>query len=309
MSALMAERRDLGEEGRQGSLFEASTPPRVSARATPWPAPHAPSPRDEAVDGLGRIADDLAALCRSGRQGRLVREGRLVVITGRPNAGKSSVFNTLLGSGRAIVTDIAGTTRDMLTEVVDLGGVPITLVDTAGLREATDAIEAEGVSRAREAVRVAALNIVVVDGSVPLSDEDRQLMQSGGPLVVLINKGDLPRVWPTEALAVPAGVACHVVAAIDGRGFEAAREAIITSLTGEEAMRDVPAISNVRHLALAERAHDVVVAVRAALSRGATEELALADLRDARLALEEITGRRTAEDLLHHIFGTFCIGK
>ncbi len=265
--------------------------------------------RDDAIGGLTGIAEELAVLCRSGRAGRVVREGRLVVITGRPNAGKSSVFNTLVGSGRAIVTEIAGTTRDMVTELVDIGGVPVTLVDTAGLREATDAIEAEGVARAREASRVAALNIVVIDGAAPLADEDHRLVQSAGPLLVLVNKGDLRPAWPIEALAIPAGVAWHVVSAVDGRGFDDARAAIVTSLTGREALRDVPAISNVRHLALAERAHDVVIGVRDALAEGATEELALADLRDARHALEEITGRRTAEDLLHHIFGTFCIGK
>jgi tRNA modification GTPase len=265
--------------------------------------------RDAAIAELGRIAERLADLCRTGRMGRVLREGRLVVIAGRPNAGKSSVFNALAGSGRAIVTDIAGTTRDVLTEVVDVGGVPVTLVDTAGLREARDAIEAEGVARARQATRVAALSLVVIDRATPIGDEDRQLLASAGPIVVVLNKSDLPRAWLPADLPTPSGVACVDVSALTGEGIDDVRAAILDALSGAETYRDAPAISNVRHLALAERAFDAVSDVRSALAAGATEELALADLQAARQALEEITGRRSPDDLLHHIFGKFCIGK
>jgi tRNA modification GTPase len=118
---------------------------------------------------MSRITADLAELARDGRAGRVIREGRSVAIIGRPNAGKSSLFNALVGASRAIVTDIPGTTRDLLTERVDIEGLAITLVDTAGLREARDAIEAEGVKRARDAQRVSALKLIVIDGSAPIT--------------------------------------------------------------------------------------------------------------------------------------------
>jgi tRNA modification GTPase len=125
--------------------------------------------REDVRSELGTLRDALERVSRDGRAGRLLREGSLVVITGRPNAGKSSLFNALVGASRAIVTEIPGTTRDVLTERVDICGVPITLVDTAGLREAADAIEAEGVARARRAHQIAALSLVVIDQSEPLS--------------------------------------------------------------------------------------------------------------------------------------------
>ncbi len=135
--------------------------------------------REQTHEEVARIRDAIAGLARQGRSGRLVREGRLVVIAGPPNAGKSSLFNALVGAARAIVTELPGTTRDVLTERVDICGFPITLVDTAGIREASDAIEAEGIARARQAQQVAALGLVVLDGSVPLAEADRQHATAG----------------------------------------------------------------------------------------------------------------------------------
>ena len=266
--------------------------------------------RADALEELRRIAAELAALARSGRSGRVIREGRTVVIAGRPNAGKSSLFNALAGASRAIVTEIPGTTRDLLTERVDIEGVPVTLVDTAGLREATsDAIEAEGMSRARQAQRVAALTLVVVDGSVAVTSDDRAILAgASGPRVVVRSKDDLPLAWTPDALGVN-DQDVIAVCALSGAGLDDLRAAVAGALVDRDDLRDAPAISNARHIALVEQAHGCVTEVSDALAAGATEELVLAELASARRALEAITGTRTPDDLLRHIFGRFCIGK
>ena len=265
--------------------------------------------RREAREDVARLHDALDRLAEDGRAGRVVREGRLVVILGRPNAGKSSLFNALVGAARAIVTEIPGTTRDLLTERVDIDGVPITLVDTAGLRDAGDAVEAEGVRRARQAQEVAALSIVVVDGSVPLQAADRRLVSDTAlPGLIVVSKTDLPPAWTMSDLgALPRPPV--EVSAITGTGLDELRRRLVSTLVHRDELRDPPAISNIRHLALVDAARDAIARAEAALDAGATEELVLTDLAAARRALEEITGRRTPDDLLEHIFARFCVGK
>jgi tRNA modification GTPase len=265
--------------------------------------------RDDARVEIARIHRELVTLAREGRAGRVLREGRLVVIVGRPNAGKSSLFNALAGAARAIVTAVPGTTRDVLTERVDVGGIPVTLVDTAGLRDATDAIEAEGVERAHQARRVAALTLVIVDGNQPIADADRRIVaESPRPRIVVSSKADLPHAW-TAASAELKGEDAVEVSVKTGAGLNVLRERMIGALTDRETLRDVPSISNVRHLDLVDRATDSLQAAMYGIDAGATEELILTDLGAARRALEELTGRRTPEDLLRHIFERFCIGK
>jgi tRNA modification GTPase len=265
--------------------------------------------REETCAELAAIRARVDALIRDGRAGRVIREGRTVVITGRPNAGKSSLFNALAGAARAIVTDVPGTTRDLLTERVDIGGVPITLVDTAGLREARDAIEAEGVKRAREARDVAALTLVVVDGSEALSAGTHAVLDdASGPRLVVISKADLPRAFAREALGHAAAGAVDV--SVDTReGLAELGARIVAALADRDDWRDVPAISNLRHLTLLGDAGDGLGRAEQVLRDGATEEVALAELGAARAALEAISGRRAPEDLLRHIFASFCIGK
>jgi tRNA modification GTPase len=263
--------------------------------------------RGETAAALADIREGLAALARDGRAGRLIREGGLVVIGGRPNAGKSSLFNALAGASRAIVTDVPGTTRDVLTERVDVGGVPLTLVDTAGLRRTDDVIEAEGVGRARQAMAIAALRLLVVDRSRPIDEDDR--VEAPAERTILVrSKSDLPRdpSWPAiEEWSVPS----VDVSVVTGEGLDRLRALILDALADRDDWRDTPVISNVRHLKHVQRALEALDRARASLDAGATEELALAELAAARQALEELTGRRTADDLLERIFSRFCVGK
>ena len=258
------------------------------------------------------LADQVRSLIDSSRQGRLIREGCQVAVAGKPNVGKSSLFNVLCGLQRTIVADSAGTTRDLVTEIIHLEGIPVTLVDTAGIRTTTDAVEAEGVRRAREALKVAAAVVVVLDRSRALDEDDRALLRdtAARPRLVIANKRDLPAAWsPADRLA--AGDRGHVIETclIDGSSTDAVRGALLRVLEAEAPRRDPPAISNVRHVGLLASAEGALRRAAEAAAAGAAEELLLADLEAARGALEEITGKRTPDAVLERIFERFCIGK
>ena len=255
------------------------------------------------------VASRIAALLADARRGRTVREGAQVVIAGRPNVGKSSIFNWLAGHNRAIVTAVPGTTRDLVTERADIGGLLVTLVDTAGVRDTVDLVEREGVDRARKAATVASLLVVVLDQSEPLRDDDRDVLETtcGRPRLVVRNKTDLVLAWDQNDLREPS----IGVSATTRAGMDLLRDTIVQALTDGEELRDPPAISNTRHIALVERALKHLEQAATAASEGVAtpEEFLLTDLQQARAALEEITGRRTTDDLLQHIFERFCIGK
>ena len=265
---------------------------------------------------LARIASEIDRLAGDAGRGRIVREGREVVIAGKPNVGKSTLFNRLLGSERAIVTAVAGTTRDLVTETIDLLGVRVCLVDTAGVREARDLVESEGVRRAMGAAAVADLVVVVLDRSRPLEEEDVNLLAStgGADRLIVVNKCDLPAAWDVpEALqaAAESGDRAIEISLRAPRDVTVLKQRLAQCLLGGERLRDVPAVTNVRHIALLGRAGEAIRRGRTALGENAAmpEEFLLADLQDARSALEEVTGRRTSEDLLRHIFERFCVGK
>jgi tRNA modification GTPase len=254
---------------------------------------------------IGGVIASIEALLCEARAGRLVREGAQVVIVGRPNAGKSTLFNALAGSGRAIVTEIPGTTRDLLTETVDVGGIAVTLVDTAGIRaEPSDAVETEGIARARSATARSDLAVLVLDRSRPLTRDDHDLLRTvrGGTHVIVASKADLPAAWSDDE------VKALRVAAPGGEGVSALREAISSAL-GLALDRDTPAITNIRHVDLLERARDALGRAEEAAVISTPEEFVAADVSEARVLLEEITGHRTVDDTLHTIFARFCIGK
>ncbi len=260
---------------------------------------------EETSREIASIVTALDALLADARRGRMIREGLTAVVVGRPNAGKSSLFNRLAGSERAIVTEIPGTTRDLLTERVDIAGVPFTLVDTAGVRsQAADAIEEEGISRARQAREVADVLVVVLDGSAALTDADRDLLASteGRPRVIVASKADLKACWDAS------DVGAMLVSSLTDLGIDRLRDAMIRG-AGAEPSRDSTATLNIRHTALLARARDSASRARDAAFHGVAEEFVLADLHDARACFDEVTGARTPDDVLRFIFERFCIGK
>ncbi|MCC7125172.1 MAG: tRNA uridine-5-carboxymethylaminomethyl(34) synthesis GTPase MnmE [Acidobacteria bacterium] len=293
--------------------------------------------RPAVITELQQQTTRLDALLATARGGRLLRDGAVVTIVGTPNAGKSSLFNALLRANRAIVTPVAGTTRDLLTERVEIAGYAITLVDTAGLRDAADAIEHEGVTRAKGAIDVADLAIVVLDRSRPLSADDRDVLRDTAsmPRVIVANKSDLPSAWPQEDDA--RALSPIEVSAATAHGLDVLESALLDALTSErdatrrqddrdEAApasigvvhrgattsdhRDPVRVTNLRHIDLLSRARTAIDRAHSGLA-GANlpEDLVLVDLHDAAERLQEVTGRRTTEDLLARIFSRFCIGK
>jgi tRNA modification GTPase len=250
------------------------------------------------------ILTRVQALLAFARTGRVLREGLQVAIIGAPNVGKSSLFNALVGSARAIVTDVPGTTRDLVTETIDLDGLQVTLVDTAGARETADIVESEGVARSQQAASTADLTLLVSDQSRPWCESQQSIFGLANirRWLLVASKADLPPAWHRDN-------AIRVAAPL-GTGLEALRDAIVAALD-VELVADRPGITNVRHIALVERARSSLISAWQAASGDppAAEEFVLADLQEARAALEEVTGKRTSDELLNHIFSRFCIGK
>lgn len=263
------------------------------------------------ASAIASVRDQIGVLLAQATRGRLVREGATVALAGSPNVGKSSLFNALLNANRAIVTPIPGTTRDLLSERVEIRGMVLRLVDTAGIRESEDLVEIEGVARTRGALQTADLILIVLDASQPLAAADRHLLDptTGPRKLVIVNKIDLPRAWSApEAVETLPFVN---VSARDGRGLETLIDRMIAALSGE-ALADVPLVTNVRHADLLTRARASLTRAHDVLSASSSpipEEFLLSDLQDAAALLQEIVGRRTTDDLLRHIFTRFCIGK
>jgi tRNA modification GTPase len=264
---------------------------------------HFVGPHDVTVRVAG-IMQQVERLLADAARGRMIREGATVVIAGRPNVGKSSLFNALAGSDRSIVTAVPGTTRDLVTERVDVEGLAVTLVDTAGARDALDIVEREGVARAVRAREVADVILVVLDQSEPLTPEDERLLEqtADATRVIAANKIDAgASAPPLDAVAVSART---------GQGLGDLRRALARVMTGTDALRDTAAISNLRHVRLLEEAREHLGRARDAAEGGTTpEEFLLTHLQDARVRFDEVVGRRTSEDVLRHIFERFCIGK
>ncbi|MFM8331963.1 MAG: tRNA uridine-5-carboxymethylaminomethyl(34) synthesis GTPase MnmE [Candidatus Methylumidiphilus sp.] len=268
---------------------------------------------DEEIDFLaeGAIAEQLAGLQRrlaqirrSAKQGCVLRDGLTVVIAGRPNAGKSSLLNHLAGREAAIVTDIAGTTRDLLREFIQIDGMPLHIIDTAGLRESADAVEREGIRRAREAIRQADLVLLLIDDRH--ADEPPGDWPAEVPVVRVHNKIDLTGAAPglTETAA---GVAVKL-SVKTGAGLDALRQHLKERAGYDGGAGEVFAARR-RHLDALTRADAAIASGLDQLAGARAPELLAEDLREAQHALAEITGAFTNEDLLGQIFGSFCIGK
>jgi tRNA modification GTPase len=267
---------------------------------------------DMIIGALQKLQQDLGRLRSTFSTGRLLRDGLRVAIVGRPNVGKSSLFNALVGHGRAIVTSIAGTTRDTLAESIGIDGVPVLLIDTAGIRNSSDEIESIGVARARREAADADLLIVVIDGSESLLDEDRFVLTEVADVrhVVALNKSDLPTFSPAMFAERDRNCAAVVtVSAKNDAGLESLRTAILKPFANGNAQNEGLLITNARHHELLGRAITEIASSEQLLRERASEEIILIGLHNALRYLGEITGETTTEEILGQIFSTFCIGK
>ena len=253
------------------------------------------------------IAAKLAAACDA-RAGRIEDEGLRVVLCGRPNAGKSSLLNALLGGERAIVTDIPGTTRDTLTEAVQIGGVRVLLTDTAGLRETGDAVERIGVERAKKALAEADVRALVLDSASPLTEEDKAAFFGLAPQMIVLSKGDLAqRLTAADVRAAFGDVPMVTVCAMRGEGMEALRDALTAFVPADGA--ESSALSQARHVEAAGRARAALCDVVTAIEDGMPLDVAAVDLSAALDALGEITGETMSERVIDEVFAKFCVGK
>jgi tRNA modification GTPase len=282
----------------------------------------------EILTRLDQISADLEKLVEGYEYGRIVREGLTLAIVGRPNVGKSSLFNRLLNEERAIVTPIPGTTRDLVAETANLGGIPLRFVDTAGVREALDEVEKIGVERTFSAIADSDLRLMVVDASVPWTEDDTRLLEKLRPLgalLVALNKSDLPpqvtgvapgfSPAPAEFLqgdvnAKPMTPPIVHTSALTGEGIHELKEKILALATPT---RDIAPegefITNLRHQQLIKNSLAGLAKARQAAEQQTPHEMLLLDLYDALRPLDLITGATYADDVLDIIFKTFCVGK
>lgn len=259
------------------------------------------------VRRLEVAGESLRALLKTAGEGRILRQGLRTVIVGRPNAGKSSLLNQLLSHERAIVSPIAGTTRDTLEEAVEIGGIALVLVDTAGLREAGDVLEAEGIRRSRAAMEGADLVVLVVDGSAPLTAEDDALFAETAPFrrVVVSNKSDLPQESRFAVGVEPVRISCRT-----GEGLAELQAALLASVGVQPGDAEHGGVAvNARHADALRRALVALEATVTALRGNLSPDLVALDLRIATSCVGEISGRTSTEDLLDLVFSQFCLGK
>ena len=256
---------------------------------------------------LTAAKDDLAALLATFSRGRLMNSGIPAAIVGRPNAGKSSLLNALLGYERAIVTDVPGTTRDTIEEKLRVGGVLLRLTDTAGIRDTGDAVERLGVERSLRAMEAAELVLAVVDGSRAIDDEDMRIIraaESAPHALLVVSKRDIAR----GEVSVDAAMPRVSVSALTGEGLDELQAAVRDMFP----LPAVPAgeiLTNARQADAVSRALDYITAALDAMNVGATPDIVLTEAEGAMQALGELSGRSVREDVTDRIFSRFCVGK
>ena len=264
---------------------------------------------------LAAAETDLAALLATFRRGQVLKHGVATAIVGRPNAGKSSLLNALAGFERAIVTDIAGTTRDTVEEKVLVGGVLLRLIDTAGIRDTADQVEQLGVERSRAALQSAGLVLAVVDGSQALTDEDREVLDLASrhaPWILVSSKSDLSAGAPVPFLSFTAPnhppAAAVSLSSVTGAGLKDLEQAV-ADLFPTGAPPAGQFLTNPRQAEAITRSLEAIRGARAALDSGLTPDAVLTDVETAMTALGELTGKTAREDLVSRIFSRFCVGK
>lgn len=261
----------------------------------------------EVAQACRTLADQLLHSCNA-RAGRIEDEGLRVVLCGRPNAGKSSLLNALLGGERAIVTDVPGTTRDTLTECVQMDGMRVVLTDTAGLRATEDAVERIGVERAKKALDQADVRVLVLDGSSAVEEADVQALGGLAPHIVVLSKGDLPTVVTDAQIRACVGDVPRItVCAPRGEGLDDLRAALLAFVP--EVGAESGALSQARHVEAARRACQSLQDAAAAIDAGMPLDVAAVDLSAALDVLGEITGETLNEQVISEVFARFCVGK
>ncbi|REE56371.1 tRNA modification GTPase trmE [Paenibacillus taihuensis] len=261
----------------------------------------------------GEACDEINRLLKTAGEGKILREGIVTAIVGRPNVGKSSLLNALVQENKAIVTDIPGTTRDVIEEYVTLGGIPLRLLDTAGIRETADVVERIGVERSRTALEEADLILFVLNVNEPLHPDDQLLMEKlrGRPVVVLLNKTDLPSVLDTSAVeSIFPADAIVKLSVLHEQGLEEL-EGVISRMffSGELESADMTYVSNVRHITLLNHAKQSLVDAIEATEIGIPIDIVQIDVRTAWEQLGELIGDSVADSLIDQIFSQFCLGK
>ncbi len=259
------------------------------------------------------VQNDLTTLLETAADGRLITEGVNVAILGKPNVGKSSLLNALVGTNRAIVTDIPGTTRDTIEEMINIGGIPLKLIDTAGIRSTKDAVEQQGVERSKAVLDTAELLLLMFDASQPLNDADHELLQvaQASKAILILNKVDLPVVTSATVLLTHCPKKRIVETAIpDGKGLDKLKAAVCEELLGGEfVIGESPIVTNARHQEALRGANEALNYVIESLENGMPPELVAVDLRMSLDGLGDIVGKTTTEDILDRIFAQFCVGK
>jgi tRNA modification GTPase len=259
------------------------------------------------------VEAEIDRLLQTARQGKILREGIATVIVGRPNVGKSSLLNALTHENKAIVTDIPGTTRDVIEEYVNVRGVPLRLIDTAGIRETEDVVERIGVERSHRALEQADLVILVLNHNEPLTEDDRRLIEliREQTAIVMVNKTDLPRRIELDEVKRLIGDKPLITTSLkEERGIDDLEQAIANLFfTGKMEVGDTAIVSNARHIHLLEQAKRSVREVIDGIESGMPLDMVEIDLKNAWQALGEIIGDAVAEDLIDQIFSQFCLGK
>lgn len=265
---------------------------------------------------LRKIVDEeyekVETLLKSADDGRMIQEGIKTVILGKPNAGKSSLLNFLVGEDRAIVTDIAGTTRDTLEEYISLHGISLRIIDTAGIRETEDVVEKIGVGKAKKMAEDADLILYVVDSSLPLDENDREIMEllGGRKSIVIYNKTDLESVVDIKELKEKTGSPVIPASVVEETGITELEETIKKMFfRGEISFDDEVYITNARHKTALEEALESLKMVRESIETGMSEDFFSIDLMSAYESLGKIVGESVGEDLVNEIFSRFCVGK
>ena len=260
---------------------------------------------------LENVALELGKLASTFKAGKLLREGLKVALVGRPNVGKSSIFNALLGQDRAIVTEIPGTTRDQIHESFTIRDIPVSLIDTAGMRETIDTVESMGVERAKRAMADADVVVVVLDGSETLSAEDEEVISETIDMnrIIAVNKIDLNSANGSQAGDLVENARVVKVSAKTGEGLDELQEAIVAPFSPGDLESAGILVSDARHFDLLSRARMEIVDSLPLIEENVSEEIILVGLHNAIRYLGEITGETTTEDMLTRIFQTFCIGK